>query len=381
MKIIVDAENIAKARTGIPKVSFSDCIVFSSLFHQIDLFVSKKAMSTLVDSAEYSHLRELYLQGNSGHFRINGKRLTNRDLWKTQIFPYPRKAKLSDFDFSYSSLFPGMYSSVKHCKNIVRLHDPFRSRKTLMEEYRDAKTWKNTFARVLRNRSFLKQARSQSLLVANSNWTRGLFSEFYGIEEERIDVIWPSVGYKREQMIDRKQIQDVDPYLICVMSQRQRKKPLFVINAWAKVASNIGLRLCVVGNINRNELSALALKKIELGELFIYRELSEEALMKLQKNAYASIFASTGEGFGLPIAESLFYGVPVLHNDLEVLQEVSAGVGIEFSLTSEDSLIEAIENLIQNKEMRLNLAALSLERGSVFSHEFASSKWKKLLLN
>ena len=124
----------------------------------------------------------------------------------------------------------------------------------------------------------------------------------------------------------------------------------------------------------------LALKKIESGELVIYENLTAEALKIMQINAFASIFASTGEGFGLPIAESLFYGVPVLYNDLEVFREVSAGVGIEFSLQNEDSLIEAIKNIIESEERKLELNRLSFERGLSFSHEFSMRKWEKLLL-
>ena len=381
MRIIFDAENIANARTGIPKVSFLDAIVFNELGAQVELHVSEKSMSTLIKSAEFSQLSMLYAKRFGSNLQINSNRPSNSHIWKSRFYPHLRKKNLSNFDFSYTSLFPGLYNSVKDCTNIVRIHDPFRNRKTLLEEYRDATCWKNTFARVMRDRAFQSKLKDHSLVVANSFWTRRLCVEFYGLEESSIEVVWPSVGFRSEQIAERDSCHDTIPYLICVMSQRQRKKPVFVINAWAKVASRVGLHLRVVGNINYNDLSTLALKKIELGELVIYRNVNVEELKKLQRNAYASIFASTGEGFGLPIAESLFFGVPVLHNDLEVFREVSSGIGVEFSLAKEDSLIEGIESIAQSEESKLNLAKLSLERGSSFSHEFAISKWRKLLVN
>jgi glycosyltransferase involved in cell wall biosynthesis len=380
MKIIIDAEGLANARTGIPRVTLLDTIVLCGIFSQVELNVSKKATKSLINSAEFVQLNRLAAKFESSEILIKNNRPSNIEIWKSQISPYSTKMCIDNFNFSYASLFPGLYNSVKDCKNVIRIHDPFRSQKSILKEYRDAKTLKNTFARVLRNRAFQNQLQNGSIVVANSYWTRMRYAEFYGIEESSMHAIWPSVGYSSERQDKLEKHDTGTPYLLCVMSQRQRKKPMFVINGWAKISSKVGIQLRVVGKIKYDDLSMLALKKIESGELVIYEDLSGEALKILQINAFASIFASTGEGFGLPIAESLFYGVPVLYNDLEVFREVSAGVGIEFSLQNEDSLIEAIKNIIESEERKLELNRLSFERGLSFSHEFSMRKWEKLLL-
>jgi glycosyltransferase involved in cell wall biosynthesis len=203
----------------------------------------------------------------------------------------------------------------------------------------------------------------------------------YKIDQERVDVVWPSVGFLRESKTFQSRRKKNPPYLICVMSQRQRKQPVFVINSWAKVASKLGIRLRVVGKVALTDLSTTALKKIDSGELVIHNYLDTQELRELQANAFASIFASTGEGFGLPIAESLFYGVPVLHNDLDVFKEVSAGVGIEFSLNSEESLVQALLNIASDEEYKAKLNVLSSQRGTLFSHEHAMTSWSNTLFN
>ena len=380
MKIIIDAEGLANARTGIPRVTLLDTIVFCGIFSQVELNVSKKATESLINSAEFVQLNSLAAKFESSEIVINNNRPSNIEIWKSQISPYPTKMCIDNFNFSYASLFPGLYESAKDCKNVIRVHDPFRSQKSILKEYRDAKTLKNTSARVLRNRAFKNQLRNGSIVVANSYCTRMKYAELYGIEETSLHAIWPSVGHSSERQDKVKKKDTRTPYFLCVMSQRQGKKPIFVINGWAKISSMVGIQLRVVGKIKYDDLSMLALKKIESGELVIYENLTAEALKIMQINAFASIFASTGEGFGLPIAESLFYGVPVLYNDLEVFREVSAGVGIEFSLQNEDSLIEAIKNIIESEERKLELNRLSFERGLSFSHEFSMRKWEKLLL-
>jgi glycosyltransferase involved in cell wall biosynthesis len=381
MRIIIDAENIANSRTGVPKVSLTDSIVFCEIFDQVEFYISKSASKELYESEEFNQLIKLEGQNLQKTVRVNEDRPSNFRVWISQSLPYLANIGMKHFDFSYSSLFPGIFGSSINCKNIVRMHDPFRVHGSLYHEFLNAGSWKNACARILRDRAFRQELQNNSLIVANSSWTRNLCLEMYKIDQERVDVVWPSVGFLRESKTFQSRRKKNPPYLICVMSQRQRKQPVFVINSWAKVASKLGIRLRVVGKVALTDLSTTALKKIDSGELVIHNYLDTQELRELQANAFASIFASTGEGFGLPIAESLFYGVPVLHNDLDVFKEVSAGVGIEFSLNSEESLVQALLNIASDEEYKAKLNVLSSQRGTLFSHEHAMTSWSNTLFN
>jgi glycosyltransferase involved in cell wall biosynthesis len=53
----------------------------------------------------------------------------------------------------------------------------------------------------------------------------------------------------------------------------------------------------------------------------------DEALLKLYREARATVFPTIAEGCGLPVLESLWMGVPCVCSDLPVLRENADGGG------------------------------------------------------
>ncbi len=63
--------------------------------------------------------------------------------------------------------------------------------------------------------------------------------------------------------------------------------------------------------------------------LYWFEHASDELLQELYKAAYGILLASEAEGFGLPLAEALRYGKPVLARNLKVYKELG-GTGVSF---------------------------------------------------
>lgn len=82
--------------------------------------------------------------------------------------------------------------------------------------------------------------------------------------------------------------------------------------------------------------------------LYWFEHASDELLQELYKAAYGILLASEAEGFGLPLAEALRYGKPVLARDINVYREVNRG-GITFfdHATFAVSLVEWLQMLPQ----------------------------------
>jgi glycosyltransferase involved in cell wall biosynthesis len=282
-------------------------------------------------------------------------------------------------NFRYSSLFPGMYRESKNVKDVIRIHDSYRTLNQVGIKQVELRKKKLVIARQLRDKAFVEQLRKKSIIVANSQYTANQFSQNYNVAADRFNVIWPSVGFRSQESCQSDYSIHPRPYLLSVMSQRQRKDPVFVINSWAESADKVDLDLIVVGEIPLNLLSFASQKLLAIGKLRIYPHLLTNELIDIQKKAFASIFASRGEGFGLPLAESLFYGVPVIHNRLSVFEEVCGDVSIKFSIDDQDSLVQAILNLRQNESEYKQIRLTSWKRGFQFSHEEAARKWSSLL--
>ena len=378
MNLLIDAEEIANAKTGVPRVTFLDTMVLISLFRQVNLHISSQVEKVLQNSYELRIINQ-FAQQSETKVNVLPNRAQNLGNWILQGFGGLPLKFITDTDYSYSSLFPRMYKTASQQKAIIRLHDPFKKSKDSSQNFLLNRKFKNVIARELRNHAFEKLLNSNSIFIANSFQTRSRFSEIYDTPIDRFKVIWPSVGFRNQVVLKDYKLDTHDNYVICVMSQRQRKNPIFVINSWAKVAAKLKYNLYVVGSIPIEALTAQALHFLNVGRIRILKSVETSELLTLQKNAMASVFASEGEGFGMPLAESMFFGVPVIHNDLDIFMEVCLDAGITFSLKSSDSLISIFEQLGQDEVGYQYKRQQSWEQGEKFSHEYAKTKWERVL--
>jgi glycosyltransferase involved in cell wall biosynthesis len=103
-------------------------------------------------------------------------------------------------------------------------------------------------------------------------------------------------------------------------------------------------------------------------------------LIGLFKYAEALVFPSTFEGFGMPVAEALACGLPVVCSDIPPLREIAEGCAAFFDPASEEALAEAIQSTLGNSELRANRVAEGLERAKAFSWARAAEKTLSVFL-
>jgi glycosyltransferase involved in cell wall biosynthesis len=120
----------------------------------------------------------------------------------------------------------------------------------------------------------------------------------------------------------------------------------------------IRCRLWVVGNLGERQTRLLELSGVEYRN---FPQISDEELVALYIESDILIFASTYEGFGLPIIEAQAVGRPVIASDAASLPEI-AGEGAEF-VKPEDhrSIRDAVERLLSDAALRERLVVLGRE--------------------
>jgi alpha-1,2-rhamnosyltransferase len=107
-------------------------------------------------------------------------------------------------------------------------------------------------------------------------------------------------------------------------------------------------RLIVVGRrgFGCDEIERRFLDHPRLGQdLFWFPELSDTELEHCYRSAKAVVFASLGEGYGLPIAEGLQHGLPVIASDLPAHREVAGEFAAYFDPAQPEALAARIEQL------------------------------------
>lgn len=133
----------------------------------------------------------------------------------------------------------------------------------------------------------------------------------------------PATGHER--------VEADPPLILCVGSHEPRKNHLAILTA-AELAwrSGADFELVLAGGRSWDsaEFDALAGRLIAEGRpLTLETSVSDAGLARLYRQARCSIFASFNEGFGLPIAESIAMGTPVITADFGSQREVGEGHG------------------------------------------------------
>jgi glycosyltransferase involved in cell wall biosynthesis len=121
----------------------------------------------------------------------------------------------------------------------------------------------------------------------------------------------------------------------------------------AKAASGLPLHLRIIGPLS-------CIQRRLLGSLDLAwsstEQLSSEALMAEYRDSDALVFASTYEGFGLPIVEAQAIGLPVITSNLAPMTD-TAGAGALFVDPYDESEIRvALEQLLDSPDLARRLS-------------------------
>ena len=99
-----------------------------------------------------------------------------------------------------------------------------------------------------------------------------------------------------------------------------------------------------------------------------------EELDALFRDAVALVYPSTYEGFGLPLAEAMAVGCPVIASDRTALPEVVGGAGILLDPDDVDGWADAMLRLLDDEGLRTELIVAGKERVRSFSPEEAARR-------
>ncbi len=187
--------------------------------------------------------------------------------------------------------------------------------------------------------------RKAKLIFTVSNFSKTELVKYYNIEAEKIMII-PN-GYNEMPVIEGGRLDF--KYVMLVSSNNPRKNANWVIENIDVITKN-GYKLLVLNNPENSyqNVTIHATKSI-----IEYSYVSNEEYFKLLSNASAMIYPSLYEGFGIPILESLSFGIPVVASNLAVFKESFNELPIYFELNNSNSFEKAILE-IKNKVIDAN---------------------------
>lgn len=104
---------------------------------------------------------------------------------------------------------------------------------------------------------------------------------------------------------------------------------------------------------------------------------STDDLIRLYNRCEVFFYPSVYEGFGLPVAEAMACGAPVISTNVSSIPEVAGDAALLFSPNRPDDFAEGLRRVIEEPSLRHDLSQLGMERAKRFSWDAcADATWQ-----
>jgi glycosyltransferase involved in cell wall biosynthesis len=169
------------------------------------------------------------------------------------------------------------------------------------------------------------------------------------------------------------------PYFVYLATIEPRKNHRLLLALWHRLAAEVGPsapRLVLIGRRGwdgDNILGTVQRSAALRGLVEVRSGLPDGAVARLLAGAQALLYPSLAEGYGLPVAEALALGVPVVCSDLAELREVGKAVPDYLDPANEAAWGDAIRSYATNGSVRrqAQLARLGSWRAPRWEAHFA----------
>lgn len=358
MRIGIDAQVIGRDRSG-------DETYFRNLAAQFALLAPENDYRMYYTSPR----AEPFLRSLGGSFHSRRLAFSNPFLRVPLAYPLAlRREPVDVFHTQYVGVPAG------GARMVLTVHD------LSFEKYPETFPWNR--------RRFLQlsrwSARRAARVIAVSESTKRDLVSLYGVPAERIAVVHNGVSddfgpvepAARSAVALARGIQG--DYLLSVGALQPRKNLRRLVAAFLEARRRPGFegRLVLVGkkawgpgDWDRDAESAFA-----AGDILCTGHVEASELPALYAGARLFAYPSLYEGFGLPVAEAMACGAPVLCSNTSSLPEVGGDAAAYVDPLDVRGIASAITSLWSDEGRRREMSRLGLEQARRFSWESAARK-------
>jgi glycosyltransferase involved in cell wall biosynthesis len=213
-------------------------------------------------------------------------------------------------------------------------------------------------------------------VLTGSEYSRAQIVEWSGVDAGRVVVVRGAAGDEFTPDGDRHE--PGYPYLLYVGNHKPHKNLPRLVHALARLHERYALRLLLTGPVEP-ELLGLARAIGVADRLVFLGEVPDERLPSLYRGAVAFVFPSLHEGFGLPPLEAMACGTAVVSSLATSLPEVVGDAAVAVDPLDTDSIVNGIDRIVGDEQLRIELRARGLARAARFSwDDTARRTWHAL---
>lgn len=221
---------------------------------------------------------------------------------------------------------------------------------------------------------FLKKAAS---LVTVSQFSKNDIVNSYRIDPARIDIIY-NAARESVQPVSWQEKQSVTHdftagknYFIYVGAIHPRKNLTNLLKAFSifKKRQKSDWKLVITGRAawqSKSFMDSLARYKYR-DDLVMTGYVDEQQLAGLIGSAYAMVYPSLFEGFGMPVVESMQAGVPVITSANSAMQEIAGDAALYADPTDVNSIADKIMQMYKDEALHSRLTEKGKERAKLYN--------------
>lgn len=275
----------------------------------------------------------------------------------------------------------GMISLGSNCKQLAVIHDI-----NFLHFPSDLKF----FYRKYYNLFMPKFAKKATRIATVSEFSKQDISNNYGVQVSKIDVVYNGIndGFKVLNELAKNEVQGKyslgAPYFLFVGSLSPRKNLVRLVQAFEqfKNEKETNYKLLVAGGNfwGEEKLEALLKTCKHANDIIFTGRLSQEELCYVTGSAFALVFASYFEGFGIPLVEAMECGVPILCSNTSCMSEIAGEAALYFDPFDVSDMAEKMSMVANNQHISKELILAGNQQKAQFSWENTTDKlWDSIL--
>jgi len=370
MHIGFDGKRIFENQTGLGNYSRNLVQSLATLYpqHQYSLFAPRQ--TALFDAGKYANIK-IHLPNSFINKKLPG-------LWRRSRMVKDIAAAGIDIYHGLSNELPAGIEKIG-VKSVITVHD------LIFERYPETYHWDQRYTHRWKMK---KSCHVADAVIAASNETKNDLQQFYKIPADKIFVC-----YQHCSPLFQQQITDIeklnikikyglpDRFFLFVSSITQRKNLITICKALLQLKHSLAIPLVVIGDgKNEKQLVKVFLKDNGLQQQVIF--LNELPVAKqagftqsidfaaIYQQAFAMIYPSFFEGFGIPLLEAMWSGLPVICSNTSSLPEVGGDAVLYFAPDDIAGLAQHLKQLTANAALHQSLK----EKGFIQVAHFTAAK-------
>lgn len=224
---------------------------------------------------------------------------------------------------------------------------------------------------------FRHAARTAKKIIAISEFTKNEIIKYYGVKEDKVEVIYLASDPVFRRIIDSSKCEQVNrvygitkKYILCVGAIHKRKNIERLLQAFKELKQkNDDVQLVLVGGViwDSVDLNNLICGSGLTDSVVYLQYVPDEDLVYLYNSAEMLVYPSLYEGFGLPLVEAMACGTPVIASNATSIPEIVGEAGILFDPYNISEMSDAMATVLGDNTLKARLTDKSLKRAMKYS--------------